>query len=176
MTLITGGARSGKSAFALSLARRQYKNRAFVATAVATDDEMRERIDRHRKERGDAFLNVEESLDLASAVARLPADIEVAVIDCLTVWLGNVYHAVGDDERKVAEHVDALVNGLTAARCDLLVVTNEVGWGIVPENALARSYRDMAGRLNRMVASKAACVYMVTCGIPQRIKGECSDA
>jgi adenosylcobinamide kinase/adenosylcobinamide-phosphate guanylyltransferase len=170
--LITGGARSGKSSFALSLGLRNYSKRAFVATAVAFDPEMRQRILRHREERGDQFHTVEEPVSLSQALTALPAGTEVAVVDCLTVWLGNLYHHFQDTEEKVRVAVDAFLDHLDHSLCDLVLVTNEVGWGIVPENPLARSFRDMAGYLNRRVAGKAASVYLLCCGIPLTLKGE----
>jgi len=172
ITLITGGARSGKSAFALSLGLRRYSKRAFIATAVPFDREMKERISRHREQRGDQFQTIEEPLDLPRVLADLPGGIEVVVVDCLTVWLGNLYHHFQDIEEKVRMQVDAFLDHLDQPVCDLILVTNEVGWGIVPENHLARSFRDMAGYLNRHVATKAATVYLLCCGLPLTLKGE----
>jgi adenosylcobinamide kinase / adenosylcobinamide-phosphate guanylyltransferase len=172
ITLITGGARSGKSAFALELARKRYSQKAFIATALAFDREMKERIRNHQKERGDAFRTVEEPLHLAEALMNLPRDIEAALVDCLTVWLGNLYHHCHENERTVREQVDAFLAALDTAPCDLILVTNEVGWGIVPDNPLARAFRDRAGHLNREMARKAQQVYLMCCGIPLALKGE----
>jgi adenosylcobinamide kinase / adenosylcobinamide-phosphate guanylyltransferase len=171
ITLITGGARSGKSAFALGLAKR-YSQRAFIATAVALDEEMEERILRHKKERGDAFRTIEEPLHLGEAISLCRGRNEVAVVDCLTVWLGNLYHHCDEDEASVKSHMDGFLAVLDEAPCDLIIVTNEVGWSIVPENRLARTFRDMAGRLNREVAQKSHHVYLLCCGIPLALKGE----
>jgi len=170
ITLITGGARSGKSAFALGLAKR-YSQRAFIATAVALDEEMAKRILRHRKERGDAFRTIEEPLHLGEAISLCRGRNEVAVVDCLTVWLGNLYHHCDEDEASVKSQMDGFLAVLDTAPCDLIIVTNEVGWSIVPENRLARSFRDMAGRLNREVALKSHQVYLLCCGIPLTLKG-----
>jgi len=172
ITLITGGARSGKSAFALSLGLRRYSKRAFIATAVPFDREMKERISRHREQRGDQFQTIEEPLDLPRVLADLPGGIEVVVVDCLTVWLGNLYHHFQDTEEKGRMQVEAFLDHLDHPVCDLILVTNEVGWGIVPENHLARSFRDMAGYLNRRVATKAETVYLLCCGLPLTLKGE----
>jgi adenosylcobinamide kinase/adenosylcobinamide-phosphate guanylyltransferase len=172
ITLITGGARSGKSAFALSLGLQNYMKRAFVATAVPFDREMKERISRHRQERGDQFQTIEEPIEIARVLTDLPGGIEVGVVDCLTVWLGNLYHHFHDTEEKVRMQVDAFLDHLDHPVCDLILVTNEVGWGIVPENPLARSFRDMAGYLNRRAATKAATAYMLCCGLPLTLKGE----
>lgn len=172
ITLITGGARSGKSSFALSLGLQHYSKRAFVATAVPFDQEMKERVSRHRKERGDQFHTIEEPLELARVLADLPSGTEVGIVDCLTVWLGNLYHHFQDKEEEVRVQVDVFLSHLDRPVCDLLLVTNEVGWGIVPENPLARSFRDMAGYVNRSVAQKAACAYLLCCGIPLALKGD----
>jgi adenosylcobinamide kinase/adenosylcobinamide-phosphate guanylyltransferase len=172
ISLITGGARSGKSSFALSLGLRNYSKRVFIATAVPIDQEMQERISRHREERGDQFHTIEEPIDLPRVLTILPGGNEVVVVDCLTVWLGNLYHHFQDEEEKVRVQVEAFLAHLDHPACDLILVTNEVGWGIVPENPLARSFRDMAGYLNRHVAQKATHTYLLCCGIPLTLKGE----
>jgi len=172
VTLITGGARSGKSSFALSLGLQNYSKRVFIATAVPFDQEMKERASRHREERGDQFHTIEEPIELPRVLSVLPGGTEVGVVDCLTVWLGNLYHHFQNEEEKVEVQVEALLDHLDRPLCDLILVTNEVGWGIVPENPLARSFRDMAGYLNRRVAQKAACAYLLCCGIPLTLKGE----
>jgi adenosylcobinamide kinase/adenosylcobinamide-phosphate guanylyltransferase len=168
--LITGGARSGKSRLALRLALRHTK-RAFIATALALDDEMKDRIARHRAERGGSFTTIEEPTDLAAAIRALPAGTEVALIDCLTLWLGNLQHrgAPGfPDCREVKEFLAVLRD----PPCNLIVVTNEVGLGIVPDNALAREFRDAAGFLNQKVAELAHQVLLTVSGIPLTLKGE----
>ena len=172
ITLITGGARSGKSSFALSLGLQHYSRRTFIATAVPLDQEMKDRISRHRAERGGQFQTIEEPVELPRVLADLPGGTEVAVVDCLTVWLGNLYHHFQEQEGKVRVQVEALLHHLDHPVCDLILVTNEVGWGIVPDNALARSFRDMAGTLNRRVAEKTATAYLLCCGIPMTLKGD----
>jgi adenosylcobinamide kinase/adenosylcobinamide-phosphate guanylyltransferase len=174
ITLVTGGTRSGKSAFALDLALRGYTHRTFIATAMPTDREMEDRIARHRQERGEGFRTVEEPLDLPVVLSRLPRDGGVALVDCLTVWLGNLYHHCAGEEAGVLERIGELLMAVDTAPCDLILVTNEVGWGIVPENPLARSFRDMAGYLNRKVAEKADRAYLICMGIPLTLKGESS--
>jgi adenosylcobinamide kinase/adenosylcobinamide-phosphate guanylyltransferase len=171
IVLITGGARSGKSAHALSIAESGYRRRAFVATAVALDDEMRERIARHREERGERFTTVEEPYDIAGALRRIAGTTEVAVVDCLTVWLGNLFHLCDGDPDRVDTAIEELAESVGAIDCDLVIVTNEVGWGIVPEHPLGRAFRDAAGRLNTMIAGRADRVVLCCCGIPTVIKG-----
>lgn len=169
--LITGGARCGKSDFALRAALANYSRRVFVATAVNIDAEMNERISKHRLERGELFETIEEPTELGRILTTLPESTDVAVVDCLTVWLGNLFHRSNGVEEKVRMEVDAFLAELDHVPCALVLVTNEVGWGIVPEHALARSFRDMAGYLNRKVAEKANHVYLLCCGVPLALKG-----
>lgn len=168
VTLLTGGSRSGKSRHALEIASK-YNRKAFIATAEPMDDEMRTRIMRHREERGADFVTVEEPVDLAGAVHSIPPDVEVAVIDCLTVWLGNLMHRFGEENEGFAQ-VDDLLETLRNPPCDLIIVTNEVGMGIIPDNRLGRRYRDMAGNLNQRVAGTAGKVVLLVSGIPVVLK------
>jgi adenosylcobinamide kinase/adenosylcobinamide-phosphate guanylyltransferase len=172
VTLITGGARSGKSSFALELALKGYSQRTFIATALPCDEEMKERILRHQKERGDTFDTIEEPVRLAEAISSIAGQSEVALVDCLTVWLGNLYHHLREDEVMVRARIESFLKAVDQASFDLILVTNEVGWGIVPENPMARSYRDMLGFLNRRIAEKAEHVYLLCCGIPLTLKGD----
>ncbi len=146
-----------------------YSNKAFIATAIAFDEEMKKRIMQHKKDRNDEFLTIEESLDIAAAVRSLPENIDVAIIDCLTVWLGNLMHNNNVNMETLPE-IEAFINVLDNPPCDLIIVANEVGSGIVPENQMARQFRDIAGKLNQQTASKAQNVILVTCGIPMYLK------
>lgn len=168
VTYVTGGARSGKSAYALQLAE-PYGLRVFIATAEAFDDEMRVRIDRHRDERADTFITIEEPLHLDRALASLPEGTGVVLVDCLTVWLGNMMHHLGDDEA-IAARIDALLEVLEAPPCDVILVSNEVGMGIVPENAMARRFRDLAGTINRRVAERSSRAFLLCSGLPLALK------
>jgi adenosylcobinamide kinase/adenosylcobinamide-phosphate guanylyltransferase len=158
IVLIGGGSRSGKSRFALERARREGSNLVFVATAEARDEEMRERIARHRAERGDQFRTVEAPLDLAGAIRSSEAD--AIVVDCLTLWLANTMQS---------EFAD-LEDAARLSRAWVILVTNEVGCGIVPDNALARQFRDLAGMLNQRMAEAAGEVYWMVFGQPLRVK------
>ena len=169
--LIVGGARSGKSTFALELAEKNYKNRAFIATATVIDDEMKSRIAIHRKKRKGKYKTIEEEKDLVKAIKDLPTSIDVAVVDCLTIWLGNIFYLFGDDKVAVKKRIDKLIKFLPEVKRDIIFVTNEVGCGIVPNNDLARLYRDLSGYMNRVIAEKANTVYLCSCGIPVKIKG-----
>jgi adenosylcobinamide kinase/adenosylcobinamide-phosphate guanylyltransferase len=170
LTLIIGGARSGKSALALSLAEAEARRRGgapvMIATAEALDAEMAERIARHRAERGLAWRTLERPLGVAEALVGLSAR-ESAVVDCLTLWLSNLLFAEADVEAAA----DALLAAAAACQAPLVMVANEVGMGIVPENALARRFRDDAGRLNRRVADQADRVIVMFAGQALTLKG-----
>ena len=167
-TLVTGGGRSGKSRYALELPLPR-KAKAFIATAQPLDEEMRARIEKHREDRGEEFLTVEEPLDLARALGSLPDGIEVAVVDCLTVWLGNLVHR-HEGEAGGFPEVPAFVEVLRDPPCDLIIVTNEVGMGIVPANELARRFRDLAGTVNQAIATLADEVVLMVSGVPLVVK------
>jgi len=170
ITLITGGARCGKSTFALESAMQRSGQRLFVATAMALDGEMEKRIEKHQMERADHYSTIEEPYELTRVLEHQPDTISVAVIDCLTVWLGNLYHQYETNEQHIKEIVDEFTRKLTLHPFDIIMVTNEVGWGIIPDNALSRSYRDMAGYVNRTVAQQCDNVFLCACGIPVCIK------
>jgi adenosylcobinamide kinase/adenosylcobinamide-phosphate guanylyltransferase len=162
--LIGGGSRSGKSRQALQLARSCGRRLGFIATAQALDDEMRERIRSHQQERGPDFTTIEEPLSLASAIKRHCSDFDAIVVDCLTLWLSNI--ASSDVDPQTAKLLEASL----ASPAQVILVTNEVGCGIVPENAVARRFRDDAGRLNQRVAEAAAEVYWMVFGCAMRVK------
>lgn len=168
VVLIGGGARSGKSRFALARARAFGAPRVFVATGQAFDGEMERRIALHRSERGDEFTTVEEPIELVR-VLRDPPPAEVVLVDCLTLWLSNLLLR-GDDERTIARTVDGLCALLAARRRHVVVVTNEVGLGIVPENALARTFRDVAGRAHQQLAAIADEVHVAILGSVLRLR------
>ena len=166
--LVTGGSRSGKSKHALELAA-PYSQKIFIATAEATDDEMRARIELHRRERDRSFRTLEEPVDLAAALTSLPEDTEVAVLDCITVWLGNLLHR-GKLNQGIYPEVDTFLDTLKAPPCQLILVTNEVGMGIIPGEPATRRFRDIAGGMNQQLAQLAHEVILTVCGIPVRIK------
>jgi adenosylcobinamide kinase/adenosylcobinamide-phosphate guanylyltransferase len=170
VTLITGGARSGKSAHALALAEAgPGARRFFIATAEPLDDEMRERIAHHRARRPAEFTTVEEPLALAAALAALDGRADAVVVDCLTLWISNLMLAGRGDETVLAE-ARALAAALAGARFESIVVSGEVGAGIVPENAAARRFRDLLGWANQAVAQIAGRVVLMVAGCPLRIK------
>ncbi|HEY3696702.1 bifunctional adenosylcobinamide kinase/adenosylcobinamide-phosphate guanylyltransferase [Phenylobacterium sp.] len=170
LTLLLGGARSGKTRHALAAAQARAAETGgrlvMIATAEPLDAEMAARIARHRAERGGGWTTVEAPLGLAGAVRALgPAD--VAVIDCLTLWLSNLMGADAD----VDAEVEAFAEAASASPAALFLVSNEVGAGIVPDNALARRFRDAAGLANQRLARAADTVVAVIAGLPLRLKG-----
>lgn len=167
ITLVTGGARSGKSALAETLAARHGGARVYIATAEGRDTEMAARIALHRDRRGLGWQTVEEPLDLPGALARTEGQ-GVRLVDCLTLWLSNLMSQHGPTDAPVA----ALCAALDAARAPVVLVTNELGLGIVPENPLARRFRDAHGWMNQAVAARADAVWMAVSGLPLRLKPE----
>ena len=165
---VTGGARSGKSSFALSCAA-QYKKRVFLATAEPFDDEMVARVQKHREERGSGFFTIEEPLHLDRALRKVPKDTEMVIVDCLTVWAGNLMHRLESNEA-VMSHVERLLDVLQNPPCNIILVSNEVGMGIVPENAMAREFRDIAGIINQKVANVSTEAWLLCSGLPVKLK------
>jgi len=170
VTLILGGCRSGKSGFALKTANEtKADQRIFIATAVALDEEMRARVKQHRADRGAGWMTVEAPLALAEAVTTHAGQGCVILVDCLTLWVSNLLLEV-QDPAQAAERIPDLVNAVRAAPCPVILVSNEVGSGIVPENQLARRFRDLAGMANQAVAACAHTVVWTVAGIPVVIK------
>ncbi len=166
--LVTGGCRSGKSDFALSLVKGR-KKRFFVATAQALDDEMARRIEAHRQARGEGWTTLEVPLDLPGALAGLPSD-GVALVDCSTVWSCNVMSSPEVWDGESCGLFDRLVQTAACPPCDLIFVTNELGMGIVPADPFTRRYRDVTGRLNQRIAAACSQAWLVVCGLPVRLK------
>lgn len=166
-TLILGGARSGKSSRAQALAEAVGPKRCYVATAQAFDDEMTARITAHQADRGAGWATLEAPVDLADAVVAAGKTSDVVLIDCLTLWLSNLMHHECDLTEKTTE----LVAALSTCPATVIVVSNEVGLSIVPENKLARAFRDAQGRLNQDIAQAADVVELVVAGLPLRLKG-----
>jgi len=170
VTLVTGGARSGKSAHALTLAQQASgARRFFIATAEALDDEMRERIAHHRASRSTDFVTIEEPMALGAALSELATRADIVVVDCLTLWISNLLMACHSDEEILAA-AHGLAGAMARAPFATIVVTDEVGAGIVPENAMARRFRDLLGWANQAVAQTAECVALMVAGYPLRVK------
>jgi adenosylcobinamide kinase/adenosylcobinamide-phosphate guanylyltransferase len=196
LVFITGGARSGKSTFALKEASKISGKKAFIATAVGAygntplqDEEMRERIENHKRNRGKDWDTYEEPLKIADVIKKIEGEYSVIVVDCLTLWLSNLMHSglnITNAINDLIKVLDGVNVGATLAVAQknktinkragaspaptIYIVSNEVGMGIVPDNEMARRFRDMAGFLNQKVAGIADEVYMVIAGIPVRVK------
>ncbi len=166
ITLVLGGTRSGKSSFAQHLAEESNRQLIYIATAEAFDDEMTDRISRHQQDRGAEWQTVEETLDLAAAITAHSSPKTTILVDCLTIWLSNVMLANQD----IATALDALAQALANAPGLVILVSNEVGSGIVPESALGRQFRDEAGWMNQRVAAAADNVALITAGLPLWLK------
>lgn len=167
--LILGGARSGKTAFAERLAVRLGHSPAYLATAEALDEEMHARVDSHQQQRGGRFVTVEEPLELAEAIEAAAEVHDIILVDCLTLWLSNLLGA----EREVTSAVEDVLDVLdTLDSAQIIFVSNEVGQGIVPDNALARSFRDLAGWTHQRLAATCGTAVFVTAGLPMTLKGQ----
>ena len=182
LTFITGGARSGKSAHAVELAKQSGAPTLYVATAEAMDSEMAERIRRHRADRPDTWRTLEEPLEFARRVEAEAPPGSVVIVDCLTVWLGNLLHHHVSDANKpegaeverarqqALEELELLCRLPEAGQLRLIVISNEVGSGLVPPYPLGRAYRDLLGEVNQLIARKADSVLLLVAGIPLDLK------
>ena len=167
--LVLGGARSGKTAFAENLALRGSNKPAYLATAEALDAEMRDRVASHKAGRAGRFTTIEEPLELSRALIKAAPHHDVILVDCLTLWITNLL--IGNHD--VADHVEALGTTLEQIEdCRIILVSNEVGLGIVPDNAMARTFRDLAGSAHQRLAELCDDVYFVVAGLPMTLKGE----
>jgi len=170
IVLITGGARSGKSRYAEERARAAGSRCLYIATAEAKDEEMVRRIAEHRERRGKEWITVEEPIELTNRLLGCRDKIDCALVDCLTFWLSNLL--LREEEAVVLRKIDELVDALTLLDYDLYFVTNEVGSAVVPDNALARKFRDIVGFTNQRVAEAADEVVLMVAGLPVIVKRE----
>jgi adenosylcobinamide kinase/adenosylcobinamide-phosphate guanylyltransferase len=171
ITLILGGVRSGKSRFAQHLAER-VGHVTVIATAQRRDDpEMHARIDRHRADRPTTWTTIEEPIQLARAIRESAEDTQIILIDCLTLFAANLLEACGDDPAQLESHIARLCTALRAAPCPILLVSNEVGSGVVPAYASGRRFRDLAGEINQRIAGLATVVVLMIAGLPLPLKG-----
>jgi adenosylcobinamide kinase/adenosylcobinamide-phosphate guanylyltransferase len=170
ITFVIGGCRSGKSGHAQALAEEMPGRKLYLATCVPQDEEMQARVRRHQQQRGAGWETLEEPQALSAAIDTHGRDYSVILVDCLTLWTSNLL--LSADGRTALENATrALVQSLAGAQCQVILVSNEVGAGIVPENELARLYRDEAGRVNQQIAAAADRVIWMVAGIPVQIKG-----
>jgi len=178
--LITGGARSGKSHYAQELALKSGREVLFVATAVAGDEEMRQRIEKHQRERPDGWRTLEVPTDVGSQILGDMGDAGTVIVDCVTLLVSNVLGEYCDEagenidvplvEREVFEEIGMLVETISRTDADFIVVTNEVGLGLVPANWMGRLYRDLLGKANQLLAQEVDEVYLMVSGLPLQIK------
>lgn len=169
-TLVLGGCRSGKSSFAKQAAdNTAMDKKIYLATCVPTDREMKERVKRHQDDRGPDWTTIEEPVLIHEAIDRACSQAKVILVDCLTLWITNLL-VHGKEETCIMAAVDLLVGALNRSTCPVILVSNEVGYGIVPENSLARQFRDMAGLVNQRVARAVDKVVVSMAGIPVQIK------
>ncbi len=166
LSLILGGARSGKSEFAENLTLRSGLKPLYLATAAAGDAEMRARIKIHRERRGREWITIEEEIDLAAAITDNALPGHMVMVDCLTLWLSNLMLA----GRQVEAECGRLLEALNQSRGKVVLVSSEVGLGVVPENAAARAFRDYQGKLNQRLAQRAGYVVLMSAGLPLTLK------
>ncbi|GAA0468521.1 bifunctional adenosylcobinamide kinase/adenosylcobinamide-phosphate guanylyltransferase [Parasphingorhabdus litoris] len=166
VTLVLGGTRSGKSSFAQRLAEESEGDLVYIATAQAFDEEMSDRIARHKQDRGKKWQTIEEPFDLAEIVSSQSSRKTTLLIDCLTIWLSNLMLANHDTDAALENFVSAI----SSAKGQIILVSNEVGSGIVPETALGRRFRDEAGWMNQRIAAATDEVALVTAGLPLWLK------
>jgi len=183
MILVTGGGRSGKSAFAEDLAKRYGQKILYIATAVPFDQEMRERIQKHQQRRPAGWETLEGYSNLANDIEKRASSFDCMLLDCITILITNLlFHFSKTDkvdvmdfeelERKILDEIGKITDACEKTKTEMIFVTNEVGLGIVPENKLSRHFRDIAGKVNQLLAKRADDVYFVVSGIPVKIKGE----
>ena len=173
LTLIIGGARSGKSAFAEKLAGR-HERVLFVATAEALDDEMRERIENHKRNRPATWHTLEEPRAIAEAITNIDVPHDTLLLDCLTLWVSNLLldlEGQADVERRIVAEAERLLAAYEASDAEWIVVTNEVGQGVVPPTVLGRAFQDALGRVNQLFAARADKVNLLVAGIAVNVKG-----
>jgi len=175
-TLIIGGARSGKSTYAQETARRSGKKVLFVATAEAGDEEMRQRIEKHQQSRPAGWVTLEATDSLGSRIAAESGDAEIVIIDCVTLLVSNIFQRCGEEadpadvEKAARAEIDELIEGIHRVDADFLIVTNDVGLGLVPADSVSRLYRDILGAANQALARHADEVVLMVAGVPVPVK------
>ena len=168
--LVGGGVRSGKSSFAQKMAEEMPSRRAYLATAQALDMEMEKRIAKHQAERDERWhKTIEEPLELTAALQTASAEFDIILVDCLTLWLSNLMGRDRSDEQ-ILKTIDTLADNLNRLPATIILVTNEVGLGLVPEHPLSRRFRDLSGFANQRLAAACREVYFTVWGLPQKLK------
>jgi adenosylcobinamide kinase/adenosylcobinamide-phosphate guanylyltransferase len=170
--LVLGGARSGKSSFSLDTCNNMEGEHIFIATAQALDDEMEERINKHKADRGRKWMTIEEPVEIAARLRKLDKDDAILLLDCLTLWLNNIFMENESDTDEIYGKIDEVIELLKDVKGRIVIVSNEVGMGIVPENRLSREYRDASGYMNREIGEVACKVVIHFAGLPIILKDE----
>jgi len=171
MIFVTGGCRSGKSRYALHYANQHFSKKLFMATCEALDEEMARRIENHKKVRGPEWQTIEEPVEIVSKINEYGADGKVILIDCLTLWLYNLLMR-WDNDLRIMEETEKLIDSLKKSPTSSILVSNEVGMGIVPADPLSRRYRDLLGTMNQRIAEALDTVIFMVSGIPLFLKGK----
>lgn len=174
--MVTGGVRSGKSRYAEEMAAKLGGKVTYLATAQALDVEMEERIERHQQRRPNDWKTIEEPLEVITVLSRCQKG-DTVLLDCLILYLSNLFFKyaelpIGSQEQIISEKVADLAETVKRSKANVIIVTNEIGWGVVPDNSLARRFRDMAGTANQKLAAVCDEVYLLVSGLPIRIKGD----
>ncbi|EJF88933.1 bifunctional adenosylcobinamide kinase/adenosylcobinamide-phosphate guanylyltransferase [Bartonella tamiae] len=167
ITLILGGVRSGKSAFAEQFVLQKKKQAVYIATAEVFDEKMQERVDLHKERRGKQWQETTAPLNILTKLQQFNQLKNIILVDCLTVWLGNLFHY----QKNIESHVSSLVEGLKDIQTEIVFVASEVGLGVMPDNQLAREFCDHAGKLNQAISEAASQVYFVAASLPLKLKG-----
>lgn len=170
IVFVTGGARSGKSSFAQKQAEQHPGTLLYVATAEIRDAEMAERVEKHQIVRGERWFSLEEPVAIADKIPAAATGVSAILVDCLTLWLSNLLEKFGEDESRIRQETERLIDALATIEATVYLVSNELGSGIVPENRLARIFRDLAGQLNQEIAAAADEAWLVVSGLPLKLK------
>ena len=166
---VTGPVRSGKSNFAIEYAIKNFKDVIFIASAKPIDNEMKERIEEHKKNRPKKWLTIEEDINIDKVVEKCNG--EALIIDCITIWVSNLLHN-NFNKQEIIKKVENLIKNIKKNNLSAIIISNEVGWGIVPENELARVFRDIIGKVHQIISKNSDYVYLLVSGIPLILKGE----
>lgn len=171
MILITGGCRSGKSRFALDYGNQHFPKRLYLATCEALDEEMAQRIEHHKKTRSPEWQTIEEPIEIVNKIRRYGDEVDMILLDCITLWLSNLLMR-RKDEPEIMKETDRLIETIKRSPASFIVVTNEVGMGIVPADPLSRRFRDLSGMTNQRIADAVDTVIFMVSGIPIFLKGK----
>ena len=167
---VTGGCRSGKSSFALDYANRHFSKKVYLATSLALDDEMKTRIKRHQEQRGSDWITIEEAKNVSRAVSSLSEEIDVVLLDCITMWISNLL-LDGQGQERIFQETESLIETIKRAPQSIITVSNEVGSGVVPDNTISRMFRDIVGIANQRIAACSDSVVLTVAGLSNVIKG-----